>query len=67
MSCWELVRFAPSALNLQPWKIKVITDKKTKEALRPATNDQEQVTTCSHLLVFCADADYDSLIARLGS
>ncbi|MFZ1127133.1 nitroreductase family protein [Methanoregula sp.] len=62
----ELVRFAPSALNLQPWKIKIITDKATKAALRPATNDQEQVTTCSHLLVFCADADYDTLIKRLG-
>ena len=62
----DLVRFAPSALNLQPWKIKMITDKTTKEALRPASNDQEQITTCSHLLVFCADADYDSLIKRLG-
>jgi len=62
----ELVRYAPSALNLQPWKIKIVTDKKTKEALRPASNDQEQITTCSHLLVFCADADYESLIKRLG-
>ncbi len=24
-----------------------------------------QVTTCSHLLVFCADPDYDGLIRRL--
>jgi nitroreductase len=62
----ELVRFAPSALNLQPWKIKVITDKKLREELRPASFDQEQITTCSHLLVFCADSDYDSLIRRLG-
>ena len=62
----ELVRFAPSALNLQPWKIKIVTDKKTKEALHLASNNQEQITTCSHLLVFCADADYDSLIKRLG-
>ncbi|OPY37103.1 MAG: dihydropteridine reductase [Methanoregula sp. PtaU1.Bin051] len=62
----KLVRFAPSALNLQPWKIKVITDKKLKEELRAASFDQEQVTTCSHLLVFCADSDYDSLIVRLG-
>ncbi len=62
----ELVRYAPSALNLQPWKIKIVTDKKTKESLRQASNDQEQITTCSHLLVFCADADYESLIKRLG-
>jgi nitroreductase / dihydropteridine reductase len=61
----ELVRFAPSALNLQPWKIKVITDKKVKEQLRPVSHDQAQITTCSHLLVFCADTDYDTLIPRL--
>ena len=62
----ELVRFAPSALNLQPWKIKVVTDQKVKEQLKPAAFDQEQITTCSHLLVFCADPDYDNLIRRLG-
>ena len=63
----ELVRFAPSALNLQPWKIKVVADQKTKELLKPAAFNQEQITTCSHLLVFCADPDYDSLIKRLGT
>jgi nitroreductase/dihydropteridine reductase len=63
----ELVRFAPSAINLQPWKIKVVTDQKVKEQLRPAAFDQEQVTSCSHLFVFCADPDYDSLIHRLGT
>ena len=62
----EMVRFAPSALNLQPWKIKVVVDQKIKEELKPAAFDQEQVTTCSHLLVFCADPDYDNLIRRLG-
>jgi len=61
----EIIRFAPSALNLQPWKIKVITDKKVKEQLRPFSHDQAQITTCSHLLVFCADTDYDALIHRL--
>jgi len=63
----EIVRFAPSALNLQPWKIKVITDKNVKEELRAVSNDQQQVTTCSHLLVFCANTDYNSLIRRLGA
>jgi len=63
----DLVRFAPSAINLQPWKIKVVTDQKVKEQLRPAAFDQEQITSCSHLLVFCADPDYDSLIKRLGA
>lgn len=63
----DLVRFAPSALNLQPWRIKVVTDPKIKEQLKPAAFNQEQITTCSHLLVFCADPDYDSLIIKLGN
>jgi nitroreductase / dihydropteridine reductase len=63
----EMVRFAPSAINLQPWKIKVVTDQKLKEQLKPAAFNQEQITSCSHLLVFCADPDYDSLISRLGT
>jgi len=61
----EFVRFAPSALNLQPWKIKVITDQAVKEQLRQVSHDQAQITTCSHLFVFCADTDYDALIHRL--
>jgi nitroreductase len=63
----EMVRFAPSALNLQPWKIKIVTDRTIREQLKPAAFDQEQITTCSHLLVFCADPDYESLIMRLGA
>jgi nitroreductase len=63
----ELVRFSPSALNLQPWKIRIVTDQEVKEQLRPAAFDQEQITSCSHLLVFCADPDYGSLIQRLGA
>src|SRR4030067_2098600 len=61
----ELVRFAPSGLNLQPWKIRVITDQKIKEQLFPATFNQEQITTCSHLLVICANTDLDGLITRV--
>ena len=60
----DIIRFAPSSLNLQPWKIKVISDPKIKEALKPATFGQEQVTTCSHLLVFCANTKVDELIEK---
>jgi len=62
---YELIRFAPSALNVQPWKIGVVTDLKMKELLKPATYDQEQITTCSHLLIFCANMDFKGLIAKL--
>lgn len=63
----EYVRLAPSALNLQPWKIRIVTDRETLDLLRPAAYDQEQITTCSHLLVFCADPDYGHLIGKLGN
>ena len=63
---FEIIRFAPSSLNLQPWKIKVITDQKLKEDLVPATFGQKgQVTSCSHLLVFCADMQGDKLAEKV--
>jgi nitroreductase len=34
-----------------------VTDKNVKEKLQAASWNQEQITTCSHLLVFCADTD----------
>ena len=41
---FEIIRFAPSGVNIQPWKIKVITDRKLKEELFPATFNQGQIT-----------------------
>lgn len=61
----ELVRFAPSSLNLQPWRIRVVTDPVLKERLLPAAYDQAGVTTSSHLLVFSADPGFEDLIRRL--
>jgi nitroreductase/dihydropteridine reductase len=53
----EMIRFSPSALNLQPWKIKVIDDDKLKEELYRNSQDQKHIVSCSHLLVFCANTD----------
>jgi nitroreductase / dihydropteridine reductase len=53
----DMIRFSPSALNIQPWKIKVVTDEETKKKLSAASMDQAQITTCSHLLIFCALTD----------
>jgi len=53
----DMIRLSPSALNIQPWKIKIIDDNDIKEKLSPATMDQPQIKSCSHLLVFCADTD----------
>jgi nitroreductase / dihydropteridine reductase len=60
----DLIRFAPSALNLQPWRIKVVSDQKTRDDLAPAMFGQPQAVNCSHLLVFCADTDTDEVIKK---
>jgi nitroreductase/dihydropteridine reductase len=62
----ELVRWAPSGLNIQPWKIKVVADEETKEVLSSVTWDEPQIKSCSHLLVFCADTDFEGLRQKLG-
>lgn len=62
---FEIIRLAASSFNIQPWKIIVVKDQKLKEKLQPATWNQQQIPTCSHLLVFCADADIAGNIDRL--
>jgi nitroreductase / dihydropteridine reductase len=54
---FDMIRYAPSALNLQPWKVKVVTDLETKKKLSAASMEQAQINSCSHLLVFCADTN----------
>jgi nitroreductase len=61
----EMIRYSVSAINLQPWKIKVVSDQETKEKLLPVSFNQPQITGCSHLLVLCADTDYPAIIAKL--
>jgi nitroreductase len=61
----DMARYTPSAINLQPWKVKVIADRATKEKLLPLAWNQQQVTTCSHLLIFCANTDYEGHISML--
>lgn len=64
---FDIVRYAPSADNLQPWKIKVISDPAVKEKLLPAIMpfNHEKVKTCSHLLVFCANTELNDHWKRL--
>ncbi len=63
----EIIRLAPSSYNIQPWKILVITDQKLKEKLAPAAWNQPQITSCSHLLVFCANTDIKENIMKIES
>ncbi len=61
----EIIGMSVSAMNLQPWKIKVIREQDLKDQVFTATFGQNQVKACSHLLVLCADTDYPTLIAKL--
>ena len=60
----EIIGYSISALNLQPWKIKVVSDRALKDELFSATEGQTPVNTCSHLLVLCADTDYSAIIDK---
>lgn len=50
----EAIRLTPSSFNLQPWKVKIISDKKTLKQLQKASYDQPQISTASHVFVFCS-------------
>lgn len=45
------VRHTPSAYGLEPWKILVISNPKIKKDLQPIINNQQQVSSCSHLFM----------------
>lgn len=53
----EAVRMAPTSFGLESYKIVVISDQKTKDALREASFGQESVSTASHVIVLCARMD----------
>ena len=61
----NIIRYAPSSFNLQPWKIILISDPAIKEKLYSASYNQPQIKSCSHLLVFCANKDISGNIDKL--
>jgi nitroreductase/dihydropteridine reductase len=61
----DIIRYAPSAFNLQPWKIKVVSAGRIKKLLLPHSYDQPQIITCSHLFVFCANTELGSLVDKV--
>ena len=61
----DITRYAASAIDLQPWKIKIVSDQETKDKLFPVTFNQDHVRTCSHLFVFCAETNYPAIISSL--
>ena len=61
----RMIRLSPSALNMQPWKIKVVADEDLKERLYDKSFYQSQITNCSHVLVFCANRDLPGQIEKI--
>ncbi len=68
------VQFSPSSFGIQPYRVIVVENDKVKKQLNlQAFWGQEQIATCSHILIFCANLDiknrakdFVSLAAKLG-
>lgn len=50
----EAARKSPSSFGMEGWKFVVITNEALKAKLRPVCWDQEQITSCSHLVAVLA-------------
>lgn len=53
----EAIRMTPTAFGLQPYHFYIVEDQTTKEHLRAASKDQEQLTTASHVIIFAVRTD----------
>ncbi len=54
----EATRLSSSSYGLQPYHVFIITDKKIKEKLKPASWGQSQITDASHIIVFANKTDF---------
>ena len=50
----EAVRLTASSSGLQPYELIVITNPDLREKIKAVSNNQTQVTDCSHLVIFAA-------------
>jgi nitroreductase len=51
----EAARLAPSGVNSQPWKFKVVTDPDIKEKVFLASRNQQHIRQAPAVIVICAD------------
>lgn len=49
----ETVQLSASSYGLQPYKVFIVKNEETREALKPHSWGQDQITSASHLFVFC--------------
>jgi nitroreductase len=57
----ESARLAPSASNLQEWRIVVVRDKAMRAKLAEAANKQSFVAQAPVVLVFCAETEHHTM------
>lgn len=60
---------SPSSFGMEPWRFFVVSDSETRTKLLPAANNQLQIATAPHLVVFTArqqidSSDIDALVTR---
>lgn len=60
----ECARLSCSSVNIQPWKILVVTNPELRAALREASYNQPQVTDAGCLLVLCTVKDAHARLDR---
>lgn len=53
----ETVRLSPSSFGMEPWRLIVVQSEALKARLQPLCWNQQQIVTCSDLLVFTSDID----------
>lgn len=55
----EAARLAPSSSGLHQYRVIVISDSALLEKIKPIANNQDQITDCSHLLIWIAWEGYN--------
>ena len=53
----EIARLSPSSFGMEPWRFLVIQNSGFKEKLKPYCWNQNQITTCSELVVILVDIE----------
>ena len=54
----EAIRLSATSSGLQPYQVIVVTNPELRAQIKPVAWNQEQITDCSHLLVFAAWDNY---------
>lgn len=58
------INLTATSMGMQPFKVMIISDKEIKDKLFPVSYNQPQITTASHLFLFCAIEKIDSQYAE---